>query len=88
MMLTPWNGNLITEGRVSYGETAKAWNTIRLQKEIAKEFPALLNRSARVSFRLEYVRNLEGLKAKIKEIEKEKQGIPLLLYLFLDEPLE
>jgi hypothetical protein len=88
MILSPWSGNLVSEGNVTYSETAHAWNTLRLHKQIVKEFPPLKDRMAKISFKIEFVRTLDNLKKKVDEIEKEKQGIPLLLYLYLDEPLK
>lgn len=46
------------------------------------------NKRAKISFKIEYPRTIDSLKAKVKEIEKENNGIPMLLYIFLDEPLE
>jgi hypothetical protein len=88
MLLTPWTGTLVAEGRVSYEESTQAWNTIRLNKSILNEFPTLKNKRAKVSFKIECPRTIENLKNKMQEIEKENEGTPMLLYIYLDEPLE
>lgn len=87
MMLTPWTGNLVCEGKITYSERSRAWSVIRLHKDILNEFPTLKNRRAKLSFMIEHVRTVENLKAKVKEIERANSGIPLLLYLYLDDPL-
>ena len=86
--LTPWNGNITIEGNVSYNESTHAWNTIRLHQDIIRQFPTLQKRKAKISFKLEFLRTLEVLKAEIKNIENGKKGVPMLLYLYLDEPLD
>ena len=88
MILTPWTTSLIAEGRVSYNESLGAWNTIRLSKDIIKEFPTLKNRKAKISFKIEYSRTMENLRSTITQTEKENKGIPMLLYIYLDEPIE
>ena len=88
MILTPWTGILSIEGRISYGESSHSWNTIRFTKEIVDEFPVLRDRKAKVSYKLEQLRTIENLNKRVKEIEKENKGVPLLLYIYLDEPVE
>ena len=87
-MLTPWNAKLITEGRVNYAESMRAWVNIRLQSPMLVEFPVLRERKAKISYKLEYFRSIQGLASRVKEIEKIGQGVPMLLYLYLDEPLD
>jgi hypothetical protein len=87
MILTPWTGSISVEGRISYNESAQAWNILRLPKEIMNDFPVLKKKRAKLSFRMEHVRNIENLKARVKKIEEEKKPIPILLYLYLEEPL-
>ena len=88
MILTPWTQKLVSEGRVSYNESAQAWNILRLPKEIMNDFPVLKKKRAKLSFKLEHVRNIENLKTRVKKIEEEKKAIPILLYLYLEEPLD
>jgi hypothetical protein len=87
-MLTPWTGTLIAGGRVSYEESTHSWNTIRLNKSILNEFPTLKNKKAKISFKIECPRTIQNLKDRIKEIEIENNGIPMLLYIYQDEAIE
>jgi hypothetical protein len=84
ILLTP-TGILIAEGKVSYQESAGAWSMIRLHSSILKEFPALKNKRAKISFKIEYPRTIKKLKSKIKDIRQDKE-IPLLLYLYYEPP--
>lgn len=86
MALTPHAGCLNIEGKMSYSESAQAWNIFRLPKEILNDFPLLKKKRAKLSFRLEHVRTIENLKDRIKKINKDKI-VPILLFLYLDEPL-
>lgn len=87
MVLQPWTQNIVCEGRVSYNESVQAWNTIRFKKEFLKEFPQLKDKKAKISFKIEHLRTIDNLKQKVKEIEKNKEAVPMLLYFFLDRPL-
>ena len=81
-VLTPKPKPLITKGVVSYSESCRARNTIRLKKEIIKEFNELKERGKDIIYKIEYHRNLSKLLRRIEEVKDNKEGIPFLLFIY------
>ncbi len=51
-----------TKGRLAYHEAARAYNTIRLPKQLIDQFPDLRNKSLIPSFKMKFYRNYANLK--------------------------
>lgn len=74
-----------SEGKIAYSESFQAWNTIKLKKELFSEFPQLKEKRSKFSYQLTYFRNCKELEKEIKLlIQKEKEVMPLLLFLYKD----
>ena len=72
-------------GEISYAEGNQAWNVIRLKKELLKEFPQLKNKRGKFSYDLLVHRSYKDLKTFIEGSEKDKDVLPILLFLCSDE---
>ena len=81
-MLQPWNEKLECEGKVTYHEAVGAWNTIRIKRLFLDQFPILRDKQATIKFKLEYYGTSEKLAEAIKQIQEQKKGMPMLLYLY------
>lgn len=81
-VLTPKPKPLITKGVVSYSESSRARNIIRLKKEIIREFNDLKDRKKEINYKIEYHRNTSRLNRRIKEITESGEGVPFLLFIY------
>jgi hypothetical protein len=64
---------------MSYGESVRAWNTIRLKKEFVNEFPDLKNRSFKVKYHVTFQQSYIDLEKQIKKMKKSDMPVPILL---------
>ena len=69
------------EGEISYGESQRAWNLIRLKKDILKEFPQLKQKREKFGYKLVMHRSFKELKKAIEKMDKEDNTIPIFLFL-------
>lgn len=74
---------LDVDGKLSYSESLRSWNTIRLKKDLVNEFPQLSEKRANFSYKLVYSRDLKAFEAILKNF-KEKDNLPILLFLYRD----
>ena len=79
-ILKPKHDTLNVCGALSYSEGQRAWNLIRLKHDLLREFPQLKERREKFEYKLVMHRSFEDLKKAIKEIEKDKKVIPMLLF--------
>lgn len=80
-LLRPEKETLEINGKISYRESLRAWNTIRLKKEMINEYPALKNRSDKFGYKLILYRNYAKLEIAMRKMKREGEPIPLLLFL-------
>lgn len=74
-----------SEGKVYYSESFQAWNTLKLKKELFAEFPQLMEKRSKFSYKLAYYRNPEKFLEEVKKMVKASKAMPLLVWLFKDE---
>jgi len=79
-ILRPKQETFEIEGKLSYGEGNRAWNTIWLKKDLLREFPQLKERRKKFNYKIIMHRSFKELKKEINKMEKEKKVIPLLLW--------
>lgn len=80
-VLRPKTDSLEVYGKVSYQESLKAWNTIRIPRIIIEKFPQLKRKSSIILFKLEFCDNYDNTIRRLVELKKENKGVPFLLYL-------
>lgn len=80
-ILRPVKETLEISGKLSYKESNQCWNTIRLKKEILNEFPMLKEKRASFSYRMLLHRDYEELEKLIRKMKREKQPLPILVWL-------
>lgn len=74
-----------SEGKVYYNESFQAWNTLKLKKELFAEFPQLMEKRSKFSYKLAYYRDPENFLEEIKTLVKSGQTMPLLIWLFKEK---
>ena len=72
-------------GKVYYNESFQAWNTLKLKKELFTEFPQLMEKRSKFSYKLAYHRDPEKFLTEMKEMIKSGKTMPLLIWLFKDK---
>ena len=79
--LKPIRESLQIEGRLFYSEGNQSWNGIRLKKEILREFPQLKDKTGNFKYVMIVPSSYDDMKKRIKEVEKNGEGMPILLFL-------
>lgn len=69
-------------GQVSYSEGYGAWNTIRLTRDILKEYPQLKEKTAKIKYELLIYKNYEEFIEKVKKMQENNEPLPILLYFY------
>ncbi len=82
--LTP-RTKIESEGKVYYNESFQAWNTLKLKKELFSEFPQLMEKRSKFSYKLAYYRDPEKFLEEIKEAIKSGKSMPMLIWLFKEK---
>lgn len=81
-ILRPKHETIFINGVMSYGESQRAWNTIKLKHEILKEFTQLYERRMKFRYKIVMHRSYEDLKKAVKELEKKGEVIPILMWFY------
>ena len=80
-IISPKHDTLDVSGEISYGESQKAWNLIRLKHDILKEFKVLKDRRKKFVYNMIMHRSYEDLEKAIKDMKKQGLAPPILLFL-------
>jgi len=80
--IRPSDDPLDIMGNVSYSDGYGAWNTIRLKKDVLKEFPQLKEKTAKIRYKLLFYKNYEEFTQAVKKIQENKEPLPMLLYFY------
>ena len=73
------------KGRIIYNESKRAWNTIKLNNDFMNEFHQLKNRREKFSYEMVFGRTQEEIKEIMKKMLKNKNLMPILMFLYKDE---
>jgi hypothetical protein len=79
--LRPTKETLVTQGKIFYRESLRAWNTLRLNKTLIHEFPMLRERREKFGYEIVLYRSFKELEKSVRKMEKEGEAIPMLLFL-------
>ena len=78
--LKPSVGVVKIEGSVLYQESAQAWNTIKLKRELLFLYPQLRDKSTHLKYTMILPRSNEEIMTQMKEMI-ESNKMPILLFL-------
>jgi len=78
--LAPTKEVLKVKGKLSYSESAQAWNTIKIKKEVLLFFPQLKEKRSMFSYTMLVPRSHEEIKEKLAELDEDDNKIPILLF--------
>jgi len=70
-----------SKGKLSYSESSQAWSIIRFKQELIKEFPQLREKRSKLSYNLNYCRNYEEFEKLTRQLIKNREALPILLFL-------
>jgi len=80
-ILRPKNRTLELKGKLSYCESIQAWNTIRFKRDLALEFPDLMEKRSSFFYKLAFYPSYLELERAIKEMKRGDKPLPILLFL-------
>ena len=80
-IISPIHEAIELSGDISYGESQRAWNLIRLKKEIINEFPQLKKRRESFGYNLILHRSYKELKKAINKMEEQGLPVPLMMFI-------
>ena len=69
---------------MSYNDSVRAWNILRLKKEFLQEFQQLKNRQEQFSYEMLVFYNYEELEKTIKELKNTGKVPPVLFWIGKD----
>ena len=73
------------KGKVHYSESNQAWNTIKLKSEFLNEFHQLKEKRSKFSYEMIFGRTEAEMVEAIKSIIKNKNLMPILMFLYKDK---
>jgi hypothetical protein len=71
-----------TEGSLYYDERAQAWSILRLKSQLSKEFYQLKEKRSKFAYKLTYYQDYEDLDKALKQMKKEGEALPVLLFFY------
>lgn len=80
--LRPFHGVLKIKGRLFYSESARAWNIIRLKRELLREFSQLKEKTGTFGYKMLFFRSYKEIKDKIKKLEEKEEALPILMFFY------
>ena len=78
--LQPTKEALKVEGRIIYQESAQAWNTIKLKREVLFLYPQLRDKRGQLKYTMIIPRSSQEIKSQINKLINTNK-IPILLFL-------
>jgi hypothetical protein len=74
-------------GKLAYNESVRAWNIIRLKKDILDHYAALRQKNSNFSYEMQVSHHYDIIETLIKKAKKEGRAPPLMLWLKIEEEL-
>lgn len=81
ILLSPVEETVKIKGKLFYNEGARAWNIIRLKKELLQKYPYLKEKNGNFVYIMKLPRTFKELKEEIEKLEKESKTIPMIFLL-------
>jgi hypothetical protein len=85
--LTPISQQKTITGKLAYNESVRAWNIIRLKKDILDYYTQLRQKSKTFSYEMQVSHHYDIIESIIKKAKKEGKAPPLMLWLKIEEEL-
>ena len=78
--LRPQRNIIEIKGKLTYGESMGAWNSIRFKKELINEFPQLKEKRSAFSYKITFYQEYKELEKAIRKIKRDGEALPVLLW--------
>jgi hypothetical protein len=72
-------------GPILYSPGSRAWNTIRIKKDIIFKFPQLKERRAKFFYKMILHKNYKELEKALRKMKKCKDAVPMLFCLYKEK---
>ena len=66
-------------GKMSYNDSAQAWNLIRLKEDFLKQLPKLKEKRANIFYKMIYHFSYDDIIKALKEMRENDEPLPILL---------
>ena len=83
-ILSPVKEILKIRGKLSYSESSRAWNVLKIKKDILRIFPQLRDKSNKFAYNMIIPSSSEEAKKKFEELKKFNGKVPILLFFEKD----
>jgi hypothetical protein len=84
-LLRPQKKEISFSGRLSYSWEVRAWNTIRLKKELVNEFPQLKERRSAFGYKTIFYHDYDKLERFIRKLRRDGEALPILVWLIKEK---
>ena len=85
--LIPTDKQKTITGKLAYNESVRAWNIIRLKKDILDYYTQLRQKNSTFSYEMQVSYHYDIIEKLIKKAKKEGRAPPLMLWLKIEEEL-
>ncbi|MBP7708308.1 hypothetical protein KA107_01370 [Candidatus Pacearchaeota archaeon] len=79
-IIGPNKDEVVIRGKLAYSESLRAWNTLRLKKEILNEFKALKDKQDNFSYKLVFYPDEKKLQKALRKIKRNNVPLPVLMW--------
>ena len=76
---------MLQSEKLTFSESNQAWNTIKLKSEFLNEFQQLKERRSKFSYEMIFGRTEAEIVEAIKRIIKDRNLMPILMFLYKDK---
>jgi len=80
-ILRPAKRIISTKGKLYYSESFGCWNSLRFRKEIMQEFPQLREKVSKFTYKMILYPDYPEFEKVIRKLKRNKEALPLLLWL-------
>ncbi len=73
------------QGKLCYNESVRAWNVLRLKKELLEEFTDLKDKTTRFTYEMLLFYDYERLQKHLDSLKEQGEAPPLLFWFKKEE---
>ena len=86
--LRPIRTEVKVKGKLYYSESFACWNSLRFRKEIVNEFPQLKEKISKFTYSMLLHHDYDELEKEISKIKRDKEAIPILLWMAKEKQID
>ena len=83
--LKPIDDVINLQGPILYSPGSRAWNTIRIKRDLIFKFPQLKEKRAKFVYKMVLHKSFEQLETALKKMKRGKEAVPVLFFLYKEK---